>query len=225
MRKGKFIVIEGTDGSGKATQAKLLASYFRRQGKRVKAIAFPQYGQKSAGAVEAYLNGVYGTPKQVGTYRAAIFYAVDRAAARNKIRSWLEHGQVVVADRYLASNWAYGGALLPSLKERKRYWQWDKQLEFGLFDIPKPDKTIVLAVEPKVAQRLILQKQRRQYLKRNKRDAHESDVRYQGKVLETYRQLAGFDRTMRVVECAPGGKLLSKQDVHQRVRQALRGLV
>ncbi|MBI4426534.1 MAG: thymidylate kinase [Candidatus Kerfeldbacteria bacterium] len=224
MKKGKFIVIEGTDGSGKATQTRLLAATLRRRGKKVRTIAFPQYGQKSAGAVEAYLNGVYGTPQQVGTYRAAIFYAVDRAAARMKILSWLNQENIVIADRYLASNWAYGGALL-SRAARRKYWRWDKQLEFGLFNIPKPDRTVVLAVPPKIAQKLILQKHRRQYLKRNKRDAHEQDIRYQGKVLETYRELARLNREIRVVECIVEGRLLSKREIHERVRRALRGVV
>ncbi|MBI4093131.1 MAG: dTMP kinase [Candidatus Kerfeldbacteria bacterium] len=224
MRKGKFIVIEGTDGSGKATQTNLLAQALRNMGRKVQTIAFPQYGQKSAGAVEAYLNGVYGTPKEVGTYRAAIFYAVDRAAARRQIISWLRKGDVVIADRYLASNWAYGGALLSSVA-RRRYWKWDRELEFGLFKIPKPDRTIVLAVPPRIAQKLILQKRRRGYLGRKKRDAHESDVRYQAKVLQTYRQLARLNRHMRVVECVERARLLSKQEVHQKVLTSLGGMV
>lgn len=225
MARGKFIVIEGTDGAGKATQARFLASALRRRGKKVQTIAFPQYGQKSAGAVEAYLNGVYGTPRQVGTYRAAIFYAVDRAAARNKIRAWLKQGTTVIADRYIASNWAFGGALLPTLAARKKYWKWDADLEFGLFGIPRPDRTVILAVPSKLSQRLILLKQKRTYLKTKKRDLHEQDVRYQARVLQTYRQIATFDRTMRVVESVAGQSLLSKQAVHQRVLAALRGVV
>lgn len=225
MRKGKFIVIEGTDGSGKATQAKLLAQALRRQGKKVKTIAFPQYGEKSAGAVEAYLNGVYGKPKEVGTYRAAIFYAVDRAAARNKIRSWLKEGITVIADRYIASNWAFGGTLLSSLAARKKYWEWNADLEFGLFKIPRPDRTVILAVPTAVSQKLILRKRARTYLKTKKRDLHERDFRYQAQVLKTYRQVAKFDHTMHVVESAEHGHLLSPGAVHERVLEALREVV
>lgn len=219
-KRGRFIVIEGTDGSGKATQAKLLAQYFRRRGKPVRTIAFPQYGKKSAGAVEAYLNGGYGSPKEVGTYRAAIFYAVDRAAARKKILSWLNEGAVVIADRYIASNWAFGGALL-SPRARRKYWKWDADLEFSLFGIPKPDRTIVLIVPPKIAQQLILKKRARSYLSRRKRDAHERDVGYQAKVIFTYREIGHVFPNVDVVECAPHGTLLSMQAVHKRVLQSL----
>jgi len=225
MRRGRFIVIEGTDGSGKATQVALLATALRRRGQKVRTIAFPQYGQPSAGAVEAYLNGVYGTPKEVGTYRAAIFYAVDRAAARKKLNDWLSAGETVIADRFMASNLAYGGALLPSLAARKKYWQWDADLEFTLFKIPRPDRTVVLAVSPSVAQRLILKKHKRAYLKSSKRDLHEKDVRYQEKVLKTYRELARFDRRMRVVECVEDGQLLSKREVHARVLKTVRNVL
>lgn len=225
MARGKFIVVEGTDGSGKATQVGLLASALRRRGRKVRTIAFPQYGQPSAGAVEAYLNGVYGTPAEVGTYNAAIFYAVDRAAARKKLHDWLAAGQTVIADRFMASNLAYGGALLPNLAARKKYWRWDADLEFRMFKIPRPDRTLVLAVPPRVAQKLILMKQRRAYLKSKKRDLHEKDVRYQERVLATYRELARFDRRMRVVECVADGQLQSKTAIHKQVLAALRGVV
>jgi dTMP kinase len=216
-----LIAIEGTDGAGKATQASMLAQYFRRQGKKVKIVSFPQYGKKSAAAVEAYLNGEFGEPREVGTYRAAIFYAVDRAAARQRIRSWLKNGTVVIADRYIASNWAFGGALLRSLQEKKKYWQWDADLEFGLFDIPKPDHTIVLAIPPYIARGLVLKKRTRAYIKSGKRDLHERDIQYQAQALRTYRQLVKFDPKIQVVECAPQGRLLSKQAVHREVLQAI----
>lgn len=225
MSKGKFIVIEGTDGSGKATQAKLLAQALRQQGKKVQTIAFPQYGQKSAGAVEAYLNGVYGTPREVGPYVISILYGVDRAAARKKIFDWLRQGNTVIADRFSLSNHAYVGKFFASLRERRAFWRWTDDFEYRLLKLPKPDRVIVLAVPPRLAQRLILKKQKRAYLRNGKRDIHERDVHFQEKVLRTYRELARTKSGVTVVECAPGGKLLSKRDVHQRVRQALRGLV
>ena len=225
MTRGRFIAIEGTDGSGKATQAKLLVQELRRKGRRVHTIAFPQHGEKSAGAVDAYLNGDFGTPKEVGAYRAAVFYAVDRAAARKKILSWLNHGDFVIADRYRASNWAYGGALLPTLSARKKYWKWDTELEFGLFGIPKPDCMVILAVPPGIAQRLILKKHRREYIKGGRRDLHERDRQYQARVLRVYRELPQFDRSIRLVECAEKGMLLSKQAVHRKVLAAVKGIM
>ncbi len=86
MKKGAFIVLDGTDGSGKATQTKLLLKKLRGAGHKAELIDFPQYGKKSAGLIEEYLNGRYGKPESVGPYRASIFYACDRYAASFKIR-------------------------------------------------------------------------------------------------------------------------------------------
>jgi dTMP kinase len=221
MRRGLFIAIEGTDGSGKATQTALLARALRRQGKRVHSIAFPQHGRPSAAPVDAYLNGDFGTPKEFGIYQAAVLYAVDRAAAKKDMAAWLKHGDVVIADRYIASNWAFGGAQLPTPAARKKYWRWDAKLEFGFFGIPKPDVTIALAVDPVMAQKLILKKKARAYLKGKKRDQYERNIRLQHRVLATYRELSTFDRSIHIIECIEHNALLSKLDVHHRIMDVI----
>jgi len=104
IMKGKFIVIDGSDGSGKATQTKILIDTLKKQKYRIKTIEFPQYGKKSAAMVEQYLTGKYGTANDVGPYVASVFYAVDRYAASFKIRDWLKKGNIVVSNRYVSSN-------------------------------------------------------------------------------------------------------------------------
>ncbi len=221
MRRGRFIAIEGTDGSGKATQAAFLARALRKQGKRVRVIAFPQHGAPSAAPVDAFLTGAYGTSKEFGIYRAAVLYAVDRAAAKKKISDWLGQGDIVIADRYIASNWAFGGAQLVTAVGRTKYWTWDAHFEFDFFGIPKPDVTIVLAVDPKVAQKLILKKKERAYLKGKKRDQYERDLSLQHRVLAAYRELPRFDRTIRIVECVEHDVILQKTEVHRRVMEVI----
>src|SRR3990172_11995897 len=108
--KGKLIVIDGTDGSGKATQTKLLIKRLKKEGSKTAALEFPQYGAKSAGLIENYLAGLYGTADEVGPYRASVFYAVDRYDASQKIRRWLTEGRVVVADRYVTANMGHQGS-------------------------------------------------------------------------------------------------------------------
>ena len=225
MARGRFIAIEGTDGSGKATQAALLARALRKQGKRVHSIAFPQHGKPSAAPVDAYLTGAFGTPQEFGIYQAAMLYAVDRAAAKRDLDSWLKNGDVVIADRYVASNWAFGGAQLPTHAHRVRYWEWGNELEYSFFGIPKPDVTVVLAVDPGVANRLVLQKKSRAYLKGKKRDQYEQNARLQRRVLETYFELTQFDPTMRVVSCTKGNGILSRSEIHRRVMEAIRKFV
>ena len=114
MKKGKFIVIDGTDGSGKATQTKLLVKKLRKEKYKVKLADFPQYNKKSAGLVEEYLSGKYGTEKNVGPYVASIFYACDRYDASFKIRKWLKEGNIVISNRYVTANMGHqGGCRVP----------------------------------------------------------------------------------------------------------------
>ena len=102
--KGKLIVIDGTDGSGKTVQTSLLVERLKKEGHPVEFIEFPQYGQKSSGLIEEYLNGKYGSAEEVGPYRASIFFACDRFAASSKMKGWLSDGKIVVANRYVFSN-------------------------------------------------------------------------------------------------------------------------
>ncbi len=220
-KRGQLIVIEGTDGSGKATQAKLLVRELRRRGRRVHTIAFPQYGKKSAGPVEAFLNGEYGPPWKLGPYRSATLFAVDRVAARQQLLGWMRRGETIVADRYVASGLAYDGAAIASRTARQKFWQWSRHFQYRVLGLPKPDATIVLLVPPRIAQRLILVKQVRRYLRGRKRDHYERERWFQGRVIERYRELAAADRSMTIIECVERGKLLSKPDVHRRIMKVL----
>lgn len=219
--KGTFVVIEGTDGAGKATQAKALAQAVRKMGRQVRSIAFPQYGKNSAAPISAYLRGEYGSLQELGPYRASIFYAIDRVTARTKIQQWLKAGDVVIADRYMASNLAHQGAKISNWHARKKYWMWDEEFEYELLGIPRPHCTIVLLVPPEVSQKLILKKQQRAYLKKAKRDIHERDVKYQRAVAEAYGELALFDRDMKIINCAPEGHLLPIDYIHKLVLSAV----
>jgi len=220
-KRGLFIDIEGTDGSGKATQAKLLARTLQQQGRVVHTIAFPQYGKHSAAPIQAYLNGEYGSLGEVGPYRASIFYAIDRLTARTKIMQWLKQGHIVLADRYMASNLAFQGAKIPSWNARKKYWMWDEEFEYELLNIPRPDMTLVLMVPPSMSDERVLKKKLRPYIKRRKRDIHERDLKYQRRVVGIYQELATFDRSMQIINCAPHGIALSIPQVHELLMQIL----
>lgn len=169
MKKGKFIVIDGTDGSGKATQMKLLVKELRKKGYKVEVFDFPQYGKKSAGLVEEYLNGKYGSAQDVGPYRGSIFYACDRYAASFKIRKFLEEGKIVISNRYVTANMGHQGGKIKNPKERKRYFNWLYDLEYRIFEIPKPDLNIILHVDAAIAQKLVDNKGVRNYIKGNKK--------------------------------------------------------
>jgi dTMP kinase len=210
-----LIVIEGTDGSGKATQTALLVEKLKQAGKQVEMFDFPQYGQKSAALVEEYLNGKFGTADEVGPYRASIFFACDRYAASFRMRELLSKGTIVIANRYATTNMAHQAGKIRDPEERDAFLEWENNLEFGIFGIPKPDKVIVLHVPPEIGQTLVGLKKgaERKYLEDGKKqDIHEADINHLRNASEAYLYSAkkyGWE----IIECAPGGKLKTIEDI------------
>lgn len=228
--KGKFIVFEGLDGSGKSTQTKLLISYLKRKGYKTAKIDFPQYGKKSAGLVEEYLNGKYGQAEEVGPYVASIFYACDRYDASFKLREWLKQGKIVVSDRYIASNIGHQGGKIKSKKARLKYIRWLYELEYGLFQIPKPDATLILKTSSDFSLKLAhiitdeeKKRKREIYLGQKKKDIHDGNKSHLDKALESYLQAAKeFPEDFKIVECIEKGRLLSPEEIHQKIVQLLK---
>ena len=106
MKMGKLIVIEGTDGSGKSTQFRLLTERLAGEGREFRQLVFPQYAEPSSALIRMYLAGEFGTnPSDVNAYAASTFFAVDRYASYKKVwGKWYEDGGLVVSDRYTTSN-------------------------------------------------------------------------------------------------------------------------
>lgn len=216
-KRGTFIVIEGTDGSGKSTQFKLLARALRRAGRRVKTIKFPQYGKPSAYLVEEYLNGAYGKATDVGPYKASLFYALDRFQASFQIKRWLEQGYVVLSDRYLLSNAAHQGGKLKGRAARAAYWSWLMNLEYEVLGIVRPNRTLVLHVPSALARRLMNKRGNRTYLKgKAKLDIHEADAKHIRATEAAYLELARRYR-LPVIEGVERGRLLTPHEIHRRV--------
>src|SRR5579885_1550664 len=164
MAKGKFIVIDGTDGTGKATQTRLLIKRLQKAGHKVKVEDFPQYGKKSAGPVEDYLNGLYGTAEGLGAYIPSVFYAVDRFAAAERIHRHLQQGFIVVSNRYVTSNMAHQGGKIANSSKPEKYFKWLEELEFKFFKVPKPDLEIILHLPAEVSLKLLKQRGPKFYL-------------------------------------------------------------
>lgn len=222
-RTGKFIVIDGTDGSGKATQTELLAAYLRKEGYEVEVADFPQYGQKSAALVEEYLNNKYG---QVDAYVASIFYAVDRFDASFKIRQWLADGKMVISNRYVTANAGHQGGKISDRAERVKYFKWLDNIEYNIFCIPKPDLNIILHVPAKLAQKLVDKKPKevRAYANGKKRDLHEKSLKHLENAEKVFLEIAELFPNTKLVECWEEGKLLAPAEVHNRVWNLVRRL-
>lgn len=225
MKRGKLIVIDGTDGSGKETQTRYLVRRLRKENVRVKTMSFPQYHTKSAGMVENYLEGRYGkNPNDVNPYAASIFYAVDRFdASRIKIRKWLDEGHVVVLDRYVSANMGHQGTKIRNVKKRRDFFSWVMDLEFRLFELPKPDLRFILFVDPVLSQRLSEKKWKKKKINLRKRDIHESNLDHLKQAARVYRELAEILPKTKLVECMNKEGYLSRQDIHEMLwRQAER---
>ncbi len=174
--KGKLIVIDGLDGSGKATQTQLLSERLSAAGKDVQRVSFPNYQSRSSALVQMYLSGEFGTqPGDVNAYAASAFYAVDRYASW-RTTSWgaaYKEGALVLADRYTTSNAIHQCAKLPK-DQWEAYLTWLEDFEHGKLGIPKPDLVVYLDVEPALSQELLAQR----YASQGQKDIHEQDVEY-----------------------------------------------
>lgn len=212
--KGKLIVIEGLDGSGKATQAKLLTSALAEKGENVKAITFPDYENDSSALVRMYLKGEFGSkPDDVNAYAASAFYAVDRYASYKK--NWgelYEQGGIIVADRYATSNGIHQCSKLDeSLWDE--YLQWLDDFEYKKLGIPAPDTVIYLKADTAVSQKLMTGRYNGD---ESKKDIHEGDIEY----LKRSQKAAVYcaDKLgWKTVECVKDGKMRSIDDIHAEI--------
>lgn len=214
--------MEGTDGSGKTTQFRKLVSGLRHNGYKVTTFDFPQYNKPSSYFVKEYLNGRYGGWREVGPYKASIFYALDRFGAGAEIRSQLRRGKIVVSNRYVPSNMGHQGAKIKNCAERRKFFRWLYEFEYGLLDIPKPDLVLILHVPSKIAQKLVDKKGAREYVGGVRRDVHEADIKHLRRAEETYLDMAKiFPRDFKLIECVENGKLLSPDKIHELVWQII----
>jgi dTMP kinase len=213
-----FIVIDGSDGSGKATQLKELIKHLKKSGVKTAIVDFPRYDKPASFFVREYLNGKYGSLKEMGPYKSSIFYALDRFDAASEIRKWLKEGRVVIANRYVSSNMAHQGAKILKSAERRKYFNWNYSLEYEIFGIPKPNLTIVLNVPATIAQGLVDKKGSREYIGGVKRDIHEANLQHLKRAEATYKELIGlYPKDFRLIMCVESKRLLSVPEVHEKV--------
>jgi len=210
---GKFIVIDGTDGSGKTTQFNLLKKKLEQEGYAVGVADFPQYNHKSAGLVEEYLSGKYGQADEVSPYQASIFYAVDRFDASFKIRQWLKEGKIVLANRYTSANLGHQGCKIDNSLERRIFFSWLFDLEYKIFQIPKPDLSIILHVEANIAQRLAKQRAREDWVGKTT-DIHEDNLEHLKKAEQVYLELASIFPDFKLIRCTKNDTLLNREEIH-----------
>jgi dTMP kinase len=211
---GKLIVIEGLDGSGKATQAELLRKALCEGGKDTRKVSFPVYESDSSALVRMYLGGDFGkNPDDVNAYAASSFYAVDRYASyKSDWGSFYENGGIIVADRYTTSNAIHQCSKLPET-QWKEYIEWLFEFEYGRLGIPKPDLVIYLNVDNDVSQRLMTG---RYSGDEGKKDIHESNVEYLNRSKRAAEYCADKLGWKKIC-CVKDGEMRTVEDIHGEV--------
>lgn len=221
---GKFIAVEGIDGSGKQTQVRLLALALESRGCRVFSTGFPQYGSWFGKMVGEFLNGDYGPLDTVDPHFTALLYAGDRFESKGPILDALEKGQIVIADRYIASNLAHQTARATAGK-RAEFRSWIEHLEYNIYGLPKEDLVLYLRVPPHLAQLLVAKKQARPYTDAA-HDILESNLRHLQVASDTYDLLA-HRPNWRTVECVDSStqSMRSPEEISREILVAVEPLL
>ena len=216
-KKGGFIVIDGGDGSGKTTQAKLLIDYFKKNKIPVQYFDFPQYYNSFHGkTVARFLRGEFGDINEVSPYLASLAYALDRASVKKEMDKILNKGISIIANRYATSNMAHQGAKFKNKEKREDYLAWVYELEYKVHKIPKEDVVIYLYVPWEIGLKLTTKKGTREYLK-GKEDIHEKDLDFRKASEAMYLELAKRYKHWVKIDCIENGKLLTPENIHQKI--------
>ena len=208
-KKGKLIVIDGSDGVGKATQTKLLVARLKKERVPVETLDFPQYKNNLFGKLLGEcLAGTYGDFIALDAHIASVLYAADRFESKAKIEKWLAAGKVVVLDRYVSANQMHQGGKIKDPKKRKEFLVWLDKMEHGVFGLPRPD--IILCLNLPVALSL-------QLLKTKKKDLAEKNERYLLNAGQEALKLIQKNNTWKKIDCSDEERVLSREVIHERV--------
>ncbi len=216
---GKLIVIEGTDGSGKSTQFRLLSEHLQRDSIQFKHLVFPRYSEESSALIRMYLGGQFGTkPSDVNAYAASAFYAVDRYASyKMDWGQWYEDGGLVLSDRYTTSN-AVHQASKETGAARQAHLKWLYEFEYDKLGLPRPDLTIYLDVPTDFTQKLL---RSREQATNTQADIHEQDAQYLATCRQCGKDAAAF-YNWTVIRCVRDGAMRSMEDIHEEIYAAVK---
>lgn len=221
---GKLIVITGIDGSGKTLQTGLLYERLMKEGYPAVTVDFPQYGRTFfSDMIARYLRGEFGKANSVNPYLASILFAADRWEVRDEIKTWLQEKKVVVSNRYVCDNMAHQGGKIKDPDERKRFIEWLDRLEYQVFGVPRPDRSILLNVPVEIAYQLVERKEKRAYLAGEKRDIHEGDRDHMRHAYQTFHELV--NENWITIECTKNRTILPKEIIAEKVWKAVKDIL
>lgn len=214
--KGKFIVIEGTDGSGKTTQLKLLQEWLKKNNFKYKIDDYPHYQTTVWGQLCGRVQmGEFGDPTKITPYLTCLPYMIDEYFGGLQIKEWVKQGNLVLSNRYFTSNVHQIGKLSGRARNKFREWLWDAG--WNKMGIYKPDLVMVLYLPPKLSMKLSLKKGQREYTKGKRTDLVERNYQYQKEAAKEYLRMCRTQKNWVLVKCFQRGKILSPQKIHQKI--------
>jgi dTMP kinase len=214
--KGKLIVIEASDGSGKATQTELLYNKLVQNKLKVKKIEFPNYQSESSALIKKYLAGEFGTdPNMINPFVVSTFYAVDRYISYEK--DWKDFyltGGIIIADRYTTSNMIHQAAKIKDRQKRENYLDWLWDLEFNRFELPIPDAVIFLNMPPHYSMQLLQERPGKH--REITRDIHERSLDYLIASYNNSLEIAEKYKWLKI-DCIADDQIKSIRDIHKEI--------
>ena len=222
---GKLIAIDGVDASGKQTQTTLLLSRLEKEGREVKMVSFPAYDKPSSILVKMYLNGEFGeNPSDVNAYATSTLFAADRFATyRTDWGTDYNGGTIILADRYVSSNLIHQASKINDTDEKKKFLMWLDDLEYGIYNLPRPDVTIFLDMPPEYGAELMSGRLNKSNGD-DKKDIHESDFSYLEKSYENAMFVAKKFNWKRI-SCIKDGQIRSVNEIHEDIYSIVRELL
>ena len=213
--KGKLLVLEGTDASGKSTQFERLCQALDERNISYRRLVFPRYQEESSALIRMYLNGQFGShPDDVNAYTASTFFAVDRYASyQTEWKDYYENGGLILADRYTTSNAVHQASKLEG-EEQENYLNWLFDFEYHIMGIPAPDQVFFLDMPTEAVRNLLEHRQGKT------QDIHEKDIPYLKKCYETASRLSdrfGWHR----IRCTQGNAIRSIADISDELVAAV----
>ena len=216
-----LIAIEGIDGSGKGTQSRLLTEELNRRGRKAALLSFPRYDETFFGrAVGRFLNGEFGSLSQANPYLVSLLFAGDRYESRDLLQEQLADSDVLVLDRYVASNIAHQGSKLPR-EQQAALFDFVEQLEYDVYALPRPSLNVLLDLPAETAQELIGRKAARNYTEKS-HDLQEADRSYLDGVRQAYLELSRrHPGSWRVISCLLESRLRTVEEIGEELLEVV----
>ena len=215
---GRLIAIDGVDASGKQTHTSMLYEKLIADGYNVRKISFPAYESPSSELVKMYLSGKFGDkPEDVNAYAASSFFAADRFSSfRTDWKEFYEkEDTIIIADRYTSSNMIHQASKIDDVDEKNKFLDWLFELEFDIYEIPKPDLTFFLDMPVQYAKKLMEDRENK-FDNTQSKDIHERNREYLEKSYENACYIANKYSWEHIL-CVENGEIRTIVDINDEM--------